>query len=400
MTKRRETLRWLAATVLIVLAAHSSAQASPASRLRTREAFRLAYGLKFEDAYKAFAEAAAIDPNDPAPARGHTAVLWIESLFAQGAVTFEAFTGQVSSKSDVVRPTVPAELTTRFRAQLDLASSLAERQMKVAPDADAHYQMGATSALSAIYAATIEGRTFGSFTTARRAVRMMERARALEPQRRETGLVLGMSRYTVSTMSAPVRMLATMAGLSGGRDEGMALIEEAASAGLETEHDALLVLMIVYNREARFHDALQRLERLQTAFPTNRMLPLNVASTAIEAGEFELAERRLVSALGIHDLGAAPKVLGEQALWHLKLGTARAALGRDALAQNDLSTVSTLNPRDWVRGRAHLELAKLALKAGDLSTAKSQRQQAIHFAQRGGDGVAIRQINALSGRLR
>ena len=400
MTKRRTTLRKLAATALMILAVHSSAQASPASRLKTREAFRLAYGLKFEDAYKAFAEAAEIDPNDPAPPRGHAAVLWIETLFAQGAATFEAFTGQVSSRRDVTRPTVPAPLTARFRAQIDRALALAERQMHAAPDADAHYQMGATSALAAIYAATVEGRTFGSFSAARRAVRMMERVRALEPHARETGLVLGMSRYTVSTMSAPVRMLAGMAGLSGGRDDGIALIEEAASPGAETEHDALLVLMIIYNREARVADALNRLEQLQAAFPTNRLLPLNIASTALAAGEFELAERRLVSAMATHDLGAPPMVLGEQAMWYQKRGTARASLGRDALAQNDLSTVLTLSPRDWVRGRAHLELARLALKTGDRNSAKSQLHQALLFAQRSGDGVAVRQTRDLSRQLR
>jgi hypothetical protein len=44
---------------------------------------------------------------------------------------------------------------------------------------------------------------------------------------------------------------ARMAGLSGGRAEGITLLEEAASPDADTEADALLILMIVHNREGR-----------------------------------------------------------------------------------------------------------------------------------------------------
>ena len=387
-------LRPLITAAAVMLLVSTPANASPASRQRTREAFRQAYALNFDAAYKTFAEAAALDGSDPAPSRGVAAIAWIETLLTQGVGTFEAFTGQISSKADIVRPVVPAALITKFRTHLDRALLLAQTRLKASADADAHYQLGATEALSALHLATVEGRTFGSFAAARRSVKAMERARALDPTKREPALVLGMSRYTVSTMSAPVRMLAGMAGLSGGSAEGIALLEEAASPGAETETDALLVLMIVYNREGRHQHASERLAKLRSAYPSNRLIALNQAATAIEASNFERAELPLREGLALYSMQRDPQVLGEEALWYLKMGTTRAALGRTAEAEDDLNKVLTLHPREWVRGRAHLELAKMAIVRGEVEPARRHFAHALDFARRSGDRVTVSQVQA------
>ena len=367
---------------------------SPASRERTREAFRRAYSLQFASCYEALEQAAAIDPTDPAPPRAVAAVAWIEALFAQGVATFEGFTGQVP-KRDVDRPAVPAELRMRFRTHIGRALDLAEQQVDHAPDGDAYYQLGAAAALSAVYVATVEGRTFGAVREGRRAVKTMERARTLEPRRPEPALVLGMYRYTVSTLSWPVRFLARIVGLSGDRAEGLALLEEAASVSAETETDALLLLMIAYNREGRHAEAAERLARLEADFPRNRLIALNVAATALEAGQFETAERRLSEALETYDLRAPPAVPGEHALWLLKTGTARAAVGRGEEARADLTKALTVGPRDWVRGRVHFELGKLAVSNRDAADARVQLEGAVEFGERGGDAATVREARKL-----
>jgi tetratricopeptide (TPR) repeat protein len=59
-----------------------------------------------------------------------------------------------------------------------------------------------------------------------------------------------------------------------------------------------------------------------------------------------------------------PRMFGEEALWHYKRGAARAAIGRTAEAEADLRQALRLLGRNWVYARTHLELGKLALKAG------------------------------------
>ena len=360
---------------------------SPRSRARTQEGYALAYDLQFSACYEALADAAVADPLDPAPRRAIAAVTWIEILFAQGVATFEAFTGEIS-KGDVVRPTTPPALAARFHRTIEEAMDLAEQQLARTDNADAHYQVGATAALSALYRSTVEGRTLEAFSEGRRAVSEMKRARERDPGKRETALILGMSRYTVSTMPWPVRALARLSGLSGDREAGLALLREAALPETNTRPDALLLLMVVDNREGRHLDALQHLEHLRGLHPRNRLWQLNYGATALAASLPHEADRALSGPIARLDWDVPPAVLGERALWFALRGTARARLNRRSDAVADLRRGLTSNPRDWVQGRIHSQLGDLALVAGERARARQEFGLAVEFSERGGDRSA------------
>jgi tetratricopeptide (TPR) repeat protein len=381
--------RGSALTCALVLIVAAQADGSPLSRARTHDGFVLAYDLQFASCLDTFAAAVAADPRDPAPWRAIAAVTWMEILFAQGVATFEAFNGEVS-KADVARPAVPRLMAERFRRAIDQARALASQQLERADDGDAQYQVGATEALSALYGATVEGRTTGALNQGRRAVGAMARARGYDPGMRETGLLLGMSQYTISTLSWPVRALAKLSGLSADRTAGLALLREAAAPGAETETDALLLLMVIDNREGRHADALERLGYLRRLHPRNRLLWLNHGATALAAGQPLEADQVLSDGIGRHDLQAAPAVLGESALWFMHRGTARARLQRKSDALADLQRGLSYAPRDWVRGRIHRQLGELALVAGERASARREFEVAIEFSERGGDRPAVR----------
>ena len=385
-------IRTLAAALTcatMVAVAADRAYGSPLSRARTQDGYALAYDLRFAACYEAFADAVAADPRDPAPRRAIAAVTWIEILFAQGVATYEAFTGEIS-KGDVARPSTPPVLAARFHRTIEEARTLADQQLALADEADAHYQIGATAAVFALYRATVEGRTLGAFSQARLAVREMERARERDQGKREPALVLGMSQYTVSMMSWPVRTLARLSGLSGDRAAGLALLGEAASPGADTEADALLLLMISDNREGRHTNALQRLEYLQRLHPWNRLLQLNRGATALAGGQPHEAEQALSQGIAGRDWDAPPAVLGETALWFAHRGTARARLRRSVDALADLQRGLASDPRDWVRGRIHGQLGDLALAAGERVHARREFEMAIEFSERGGDRSAVK----------
>jgi len=378
-------------TLLCLLVIDRPVDGSTLSRTRTNAAYALAYDLQFEACYEMLADAVAADRLDPAPQRAIAAVTWIEILFAQGVATFEAFTGEIS-KGDVSRPDTPQALTARFVRAIGEAKALADQQLAGTDDAVGHYQVGATAALSALYRATVEGRTLGAFSEGRRAVNAIERARARDRGRRETALVLGMSQYTVSTMSWPVRTLARLSGLAGDRDAGLALLEEAAAPGAETETDALLLLMLVDNREGRPADAMRRLASLQRAHPRNRLLPLNHGAAALAAGQPLEAEAALSPGIAAQGWDGTPTVLGEQALWFAHRGAARVRVGRSTDAAVDLQRGLASAPRDWVSGRIHAQLGDLALNAGDRSRARREFDMAIEFSRRGGDAAAVSDV--------
>ena len=79
----------------------------------------------------------------------------------------------------------------------------------------------------------------------------------LDPSRKDAGLIVGTYRYIVSTLSTPLRMMAYVAGFGGGRERGIQMLQETAAAGGENRTDAMFALVLVYNRERRYDDALQ-----------------------------------------------------------------------------------------------------------------------------------------------
>jgi hypothetical protein len=376
------------AVVGLLLAGSSTAGASPQSRQLTEEGFSSAYALDFPESLSLFDRARSADRADPAPARAAAAVTWMQILFAQGVATFEAFIGEASDDS-VPRPPFDQALAARFTASMNEAMALSEHQVKADPtDLDAQYQLGASTGLLALYRATVEGRTWAAFVEGRRAVHTMERVRERQRNHREAALILGMYRYAVSTLPWLKRMLANAAGMPGDRDGGIELLEFAAGPAARTASDASLVLTIIYNRERRHAEAMRHLDVLRQRHPRNRLLVLNAAATGFAAAQPAMAAEAVTTVLRNGARFEHPTVLGERAMWFYLRGAARAALGAPG-AVDDLQSALVGEPRDWIRARTHLELAKLALAVDDKAQGNAHLDAAEQYGRRGGDPVAI-----------
>ena len=81
-----------------------------------------------------------------------------------------------------------------------------------------------------------------------------------------------------------------------------------------------------------------------------------------------------------------PRMFGEEALWLYKRGAARAGARTDGRRRGRSATArSALEGRNWVHGRAHLELGKLALKAGSTEAARAEFGTAATLADSDND---------------
>ena len=85
---------------------------------------------------------------------------------------------------------------------------------------------------------------------------------------------------------------------------------------------------------------------------------------------------------------------GEDALWRYKRGATLAALGRSD-AEADLRKALTLEGRKWVHARSHLELGKLALKAGNKAAAATEFRAAIPLADSDNDPLTSEEAHRL-----
>lgn len=324
-----------------------SSKHSPLSRAAEAAALRargqgLGYNLDRDAALASFREAMAADPSHPAAYRLTAATLWIGALFERGAVTAEDYLGQ--ARSEVARQPPSAGLAAAFRSHLDRAVQLASERCRVSDSADAHFQLGSAYGYQATYAATVEGSLLATLRAARRAYAEHERVLEIDPTRKDAGLIVGMYRYATSSLSLPSRLMARLAGFGGGRERGLRMIEEAAGYPSDVQTNARFALIVIYNREKRFDDALRIVAELQQQYPRNRLLWLEAGSTALRAGRPESARRSLEQGLAMLALDPRPRAFGELARWGYAYGAALVALKETDTARRALDGALEIRP--------------------------------------------------------
>jgi len=370
------------------------AAANPASvALRARGASEI-YNLDRDLAVESFRQAIAADPQDAAAYRGLAGALWLSITFRRGNMTVDDYLGSVS-RTPAQAPPPPPEIAAAFNEALEHALTLARARVAANPrDAGAHYELGAAIGLRASYMATVENSILGAFRAAKGAYQEHETVMALDAKRQDAGLVVGTYRYIVSTLALPMRLAAYVAGFSGDKDKGLKLVEGAAAYAGDNQEDARFALLLLYNRERRYDDAMTMLALLRQRFPRNRLMWLESGATSLRAGRPADAERFLEDGMTRLASDTRQRMFGEDALWLYKRGAARAALGR-ATANADLEKALTVEGRPWVKGRSHLELGKLAQKGGARAAAAEHFRAAARLCESDNDAASAGEARRL-----
>lgn len=372
----------------VCLLSGTTAHANPASDVLRAKAGDEVYNLDTARALETWREATRTDPQDAAAWRGLAGALIAQLGMLRGTMTVDSYLGRVTT-NDVSLPPPPPAIADEFHRAIDRAIALARQRVAAAPrDPHAHYQLGAAVGLRASYVATIDGGVVSAFRAAREAYSEHERVLELDPSRGDAGLIVGTYRYLVSALNMPLRWVAYVAGFGGGRERGIALVERAAAYPGDNQGDARLALLLLYNREQRYDDALGQLRILRQQYPRNRLFILEVASTLLRARRPAEAERALSEGLSMLATDTRVRMFGEEALWYYRRGEARAALGRTADARTDLNKALAQQGRKWVEGRAHLELGRLALAESDMAAAREHLRTASRLGDSDSDGAS------------
>jgi tetratricopeptide (TPR) repeat protein len=379
--------------VLIFLGVNARAARAQATSFEQRldRAYATAYNLDHDEAARELTALARLEPELPATYRALASITWLRLLFSRGTVLVDEYLGRISRR-DTQMATPPADVATAFSGHLSQAITLAEARIAQRPrDARAYYDLSSALGLQASWAATVEGRMSRAFGAARRAYKNAERATTLAPDDPDPRLILGTYRYVVAGLNLPARMVAYLAGLDGDRAQGLRMVEQAAASASPVRTEARFALILLYNREKRWDDALRVLAQLREAYPRNRLLWLETGATALRAGRPEDALRWLTDGLAMAARDDRRRMFGEDALWRLKRGQAQRALGRHADARQDLlDGLAAPQARDWVRGRTHLELGELSLTQGDRDQARWQATKAMPLLEQGQDPEGVR----------
>ena len=390
---RGSTLAVLTAWLCFVpaLPAQSPAPATSGAAV-LKNALTAAYNLDQAEALALARRAVALDPDNPKVHRGLAAILWLQILFKRGAVTIDHYMGTIS-KSNVSLPKPDPAIASEFKQAINRATALADARLEANPrDVQAKFDVGVAYGLQASYTASVEGSVRSAFTPARRAYGALDDVLEREPSRISAGVVVGTYRYVISTLNPVMRLGASIVGMSGGKEKGIALLE-AAAKDPESRVDASAVLMLIYSREGRHAEVVQIAHGLGTEFPRNRLFQLEEGAAAIRAGRAGDADAVLTRGIEALKRDPRPRFPSEEAIWHYKRGQARLNLNQQPAAAADLQYALGASPSEWIRGKIQLEIGKLADLAGRRSDAVAAYRTAARLCDVNADPVCEKDAN-------
>jgi tetratricopeptide (TPR) repeat protein len=365
----------------------------PATVLSQR-AYQSAYNLEYEQAIALAREAVAAAPDDPHAHRTLATALWLEIIFAGGAVTIDSYLNGVLHETALLSPP-PSGLDAECRQETSRAIDLAEAWTAREPqNLDARFELGAAYALRASYLASVTGKTSGAFGSARRAYDAEEAVLDRDPSRSGAAVIVGLYRYIISTLGLPSRLFAYLAGFGGDKAKGIGMLESAAAQG-ESHVEASVALLLIYAREGRHGDAVRTALRLEAEFPRNRLFTLEAGAAAVRAGRGAEADAILTRGLGALATDLRPRFPGERALWLLKRGMARREVDRLADARMDLGAAQAEATPGWIGGRIHLELGRVDDLEGRRSDAVTQYRESVRLCTAGHDDPCVDSANRL-----
>jgi tetratricopeptide (TPR) repeat protein len=278
-------MRTLALSLLLCLAAMDAHGELPG----LSAGYTAFYNLDFDRAIALFERETETNPASP-EAWNHLAHgILHRRLYLSGAMASDLIG---SSNAFLRRPRIemPAAEEKRFLDALQRSLELSNRRLAVRKDDPvALYALGVAHAHRGKYHLLVRKARFDALRDANRSRGFHNRLRKTEPENPDALLIPGMHEYIASHLSPLVRLMAAMAGFSGNRERGIALIEEAARGGRKTAVEARLLLALTYNREKQPERALPLMRELSTAFPRNYLYRSEVLLLHARAGQREEA---------------------------------------------------------------------------------------------------------------
>lgn len=340
----------------------------------TRTGFEHFYNLEYDEAIRSFEAAVKSHPDDAFAINHLLSGVMFRELYRVGALDTELYAknGFLNSKQFPIEP----KAKERILGLMEQSLKISEARLKTNPnDKDALYTRGVVRGLKATYIGLIDKSWFAALRSAVGARRDHERVLELDPKYSDAKMTVGIHNYVIASVSWPVKVAASVVGLSGSKQKGIRYLYEAGEAGGETSVDSKIALSLFLRREQRYPDALKLVGGLVGDFPRNFLFRLEDANLMNAAGhgpEAIAAFRRIIV-----DDQAGVFAKGQTRMEMVHYGLAEALRGQKiydeaAREYDDVGASKRVDPD--MRARAQLG-------AGEMYDLMKKRDQAVRRYQ-------------------
>ncbi len=249
------------------------------------EAYQHFYNLDYPGAVALFEHFHEEHPGDPQATTYLLNAVIFQELYRQDLLdtTFYASDGFLTGRHATDED---AKARDRILSLADEAVREADwRTAKNANDVDAYFARAWARSLRCTYVAMVE-RGFGAgFRLATKAKDDAQHALALDPNYVDAKLIVGVYDYVVGSLPWPFKLMIGIAGITGSKSQGMALLDDAANRGVITRVEARTVIALFLRREAKYQEAIQVVLILKNQYPRDFLFCLEEANLRKDAGE-------------------------------------------------------------------------------------------------------------------
>jgi tetratricopeptide (TPR) repeat protein len=238
------------------------------------------YNLDFNTAQRGYETLTREYPDNPDYWNALASSIWLHILYDQQKLNLDSFSGSSLGTKESGDEVNPAE-EKRLRETIDTAIAKADALLKKNPkDIRALYAKGISNATMASFEASAKRSYRAAAGRAKAARDLHKQVLAMDPNFDDARLSIGAFNYVVGVIPFVIRVFLKPFGISSdGKDLGIQQIETAAAKGKTASTDARMMLIVVYNREKRYDQALQILDSLHTRYPRNFVFHLGKATT-------------------------------------------------------------------------------------------------------------------------
>ena len=293
LSKRWQTAMLAATAACAIRASAATVDTSPLNRTdAVRAAFGSFYVMDYDAAMQQFTKIAAAHPDDPLA----TDFLLDTTVFQELNrldlldTTFYANDGFLTGKHTVVEDPATRD---RIRSLADRAIAQATTELAAnGKNADALYARGWARSLEATYIALVERSFPAALKLALGARNDDEEVLRDDPNYVDAELVVGTYQYVVGALPLSFRILIGIAGISGNKEKGMAMLRNAAANGVRTTVEARTCMMLFLRREAKYAEAESIADELAKQYPHDYLFQLELANLQKDAGQGQAAIAR------------------------------------------------------------------------------------------------------------
>ncbi len=254
---------------------------SPELEQMRKQASDSLLALDYEGAKVQFEQMIKTEPRHPAGYIYCANAIWENQLG-----TLRRLQTRLYSKTDAffresneeVDPLVEKE----FQRLIKTGTLLAEERLEMNEhDITAMYYLGMAKNTLAGYEATVKRSFSSALKNGTKGVSWHRKVLRMDPTFVDAKLSIGLYKYIIGSLPFYVKILVFFGGASGSKKEGIKLLEEVYQKGNYSQFEAGAVLMVLYERQKRFKDALRIAENLLTKYPANFLIRLEKANMLV-----------------------------------------------------------------------------------------------------------------------